>query len=93
VPIAEQELDGAVRRSEGTCLVWNGHVFVGVENSGSVQQNMQNLQSDGGRFHAKKFGTKTYAGANKKVALKVQTSGATKEQKIPVKAIVKDAIE
>jgi hypothetical protein len=60
------------------------------ENSGTVQQYMQNLQSAARRFHAKKLGTETYAGAEKKVALNVQGGGATKKkQKTPVKAIVK----
>jgi hypothetical protein len=64
-----------VSRLEWTCLRWRSR-----EQRFSATEHAE-LTVRWGSFHAKKFGTKTYAGANKKVALKVQTSGATKKQK------------
>jgi hypothetical protein len=63
------------------------------DNSANMQQHMQEMKTVVGRFHTKKFGSKTSAGAERKSALKVQTGGATKKQKTPVKSNVKAALE
>jgi hypothetical protein len=49
------------------------------DNSANMHQYMQDMQTAVGRFHAKKFRTKSYVGAERKAALKVQAGGATRK--------------
>jgi hypothetical protein len=50
------------------------------DNNANMQQHIQEMHTVVGKFHAKKFGSKTSAGAERKSTLKVQAGGATKKK-------------
>jgi hypothetical protein len=87
--VKDMQVDGS--SPNRSCLAQSGgakeRVSVGTDmssseesdNNANMQQHIQEMHTVVGRFHAKKFSSKTSAGAERKSTLKVQAGGATKK--------------
>jgi hypothetical protein len=85
----EHKFEGKERVSFGKNMSTEDKVF----DSGSESKNETQLTTVIARFHARKFRSKAGSSADKRVILKISSSGGVKKQKTPKKACMQGAVQ